>query len=314
MGRHLKIKLIIIQLISILPFLIFIFYLSDLWYDSQRSLLLSQSIDKTNLINTFTKEYLRSGTVISEALTKDTLSRKTLASDPKAAGDLLRTTVSYMPKVDNIVVTDQKGQVLSSNLNLSAEQEKITLFDRPYFQKVLREKKATLSDPIIGRFSNKLTAVVASPILEEDKVVAVVVTSLDLEQLKKEIEESLENNGEKMVVLLDSQRQIVFTLGQPFPKESEKNLLANLPFVKKAKEGQLAIFENQELPTTKKPVIGVAVPMRETGWVVVSFEPMENIFAPLFKIQSLIWFIMFVALLFSFLVITYFLRKVRIVY
>lgn len=314
MGRHLKIKLIIIQLISILPFLIFIFYLSDLWYDSQRSLLLSQNIDKTNLINTFVQNYLRHGTVIFEALTEDTLFRKTLSRDPKAAGDILKTTAFYVPEVDNIVVTDQKGQVLSSSLNLSAEQEKITVFDRPYFQKVLREKKATLSDPIIGRFSNKWIAVLASPILEEDKVVAVIVTSLDLEQLKKEIEESLENNGEKMVVLLDSQRQIVFTLGQPFPKESQKNLLADLPFVKKAKEGQLAIFENQELPMTRKPVIGVAVPMEEADWVVVSFEQMENIFAPLFKIQSLIWAILFVSLLFAISVITYFLRKVRVVY
>jgi len=311
--RHFKLKLLLVQLISIIPFLLFIFYLFDLWFDVRRSLVFEQNISEAKQTSEYIRSSLNYGLTVSSILAVDTHFYKILTSEPETASLTLKNIVKNAPNIDNIVVVDSTGKPIIASLALTAEQQEITNFDRPYFQQVLRTKKAAISNPLTDRLTNKQLVILSAPIIAGDEVVALVNTSFDLEYIKNNLEKTLPNNS-KSTIVLDSDNQVSLYLNKPNPVEGEKSLYVDSPLVAKIKADKVVLIDNQTIPLLDKSVLGAGVLVDDLDWTVISVQPAETIFAPIFRAESAVWLILFASLLFTLAVVSFFLRKVRVIF
>lgn len=315
MHKKLKIKLLIIQLLSILPFLLFIFYIYDLWYDTRRSQILDQNINEAKLVGGLLRDTINNGLTLSTALAKDTILIKSVTSDKENADNILKDIATNLTDFDAIRIIDNKGSILASSQPISSPQETISLSDREYFQELLQTKKDVVSTPLIGKYTNKYLIVIGSPILNKNNEVSGMVgISLDLNKFKSRIETQYLNNNHKNVVLLDKNSQVVFLTGNDLPNHIDQSFWKNASFVLSAKKDKISLIENQNIPSSNKNFIGAVVSLDDYNSMVIYMEPMENVFAPLFRIQSVIWLIILASLLFSVSLISYFLRKIKVVY
>jgi len=314
MKRRLKIKLLLVQLISIVPFLIFIFYLFDLWFDTSRSMVLKENIGSAKLTATLINNSFRNGLTTAEILSTDPIFLESLAENKDEATLILKNILAKNQSLEAITVRDKEGKLLSATLELSAEQKQISAADMDFFQETIRGKRTVLSNPQKGKFTGKPIIAMTAPVVKNSETTAVVSTAYSLSYLKNLIEKNIISANERTIIVFDKNGQIVFISNQPFPSAEEKTLLADLLFVKEVQAGRVAFLENQKIPLIDKNVIGAAMPIDNFGWGVVSVEPITNVFAPIFKLQSIVWVIIFVGLLFSLSFITYFLRKVQIIY
>lgn len=316
LHRKLKIKLLFVQLLAIIPFLVFIFYLFDLWFDTRRTLILQENINNAQLISLYINESFKKGLTLSSIIAADTFFHDNLLQNKQAVKNGLVNFRSKTEDFDGISIFDVNGKIISTTLDITDQQvQEVDISDRDYFAEAVNDKKMVVGNPIVGRFTGNLVVPLAAPLLIDNKVEAVVVTSLVVENLKQKVESNLYLNSDKIVALFDGNKQLVFTLHKPFPEEKVKGLMTDdTVFAKNLLYGKPQIIENQIIPLSEKPVSGALVALAEYPWAVLSVESTESIFSPLFKLQSIIWLIIFFALLFSVAAVTYFIRKVRIVY
>ncbi|EKD95563.1 MAG: hypothetical protein ACD_24C00446G0002 [uncultured bacterium] len=318
MHRRLKIKLLIVYLISVLPFLIFIFYLCDLWYDTRRAHVLAENINYARLAGEFTKDSLAKGELVSKIISTDPYFYTILLKNRVTADDFLRKAVNNnVNEIDNINILDLNGNILATTADLSKE-ENITLQNRAYFEEAIKTKKTAVSPSLVNRSTGKKVAMVATPVIKNDEVAAVIIATLDLEHLKSAMENIFNKKNQPVlkntIILLDNEGRAVFVTQQPFPKEEEDKLLADTSLFIEARHGETHLIENQFLPLIKQRVVGVSVPVNNYGWVVVSVAETKEIFASLLTIQSIIWIITITGLLFAGSLFSFFLRKVKIAF
>ncbi|OGG21003.1 hypothetical protein A3B48_01570 [Candidatus Gottesmanbacteria bacterium RIFCSPLOWO2_01_FULL_40_10] len=84
----------------------------------------------------------------------------------------------------------------------------------------------------------------------------------------------------------------------------------------KALSEKQTVIDNEILPISNKPLIGAIASVNggQFGWSVLSYNYALDIFGPIIKTQNFIWVLILVSLLVSLSVISYFLRKIKIVY
>ncbi|OGF99401.1 hypothetical protein A2Y99_04420 [Candidatus Gottesmanbacteria bacterium RBG_13_37_7] len=212
------------------------------------------------------------------------------------------------------MIFDKDGQIITGTLNTLPEQEEnLNIRDRSYFKKAIETGKYVIGNPIKGRINQSYVIPLVQPIIKDNKVEGIVVVSFLVDQLKKRIEETL-SSTDKTTIVLDSEGNIVFTANQPLPDDDAKKLLANSDCYTAAKTGNLHLIDNKHLPLLQKNVIGASSPVNHLGWVVISIDPIDEVFAPLMKVQNVIWLILFSAVVFALAIISFFLRKVKIIY
>ena len=317
--RKLKIKLLIVYLFSILPFLIFIFYLFDLWYDTRRTQVLEQNINYANLAGEFLNNTIKDGQITTQIIADDPYFINLLTksdSDKEALILYLRNIINKLPYINSINIFNPDGFPLASSSESVNEQDLINTKDREYFQEVLKTKKTVISPMTIGRYSAKRLVIIASPMVRNDKITVIITTTINIDFMKTSIENILkkENINHNTLILLDNQGQLVFIANQPYPKESELGLISANPCYQDAHNGNNYIIENKLLPIINKKVMGTCIPINHNGWVVANIVPVEELYAPIFKIQKFIWVIIGSASLFASGLFSFFLRKIRIVY
>jgi len=314
MQRKLKIKLLVIQLLSILPFLIFIFYLFDLWYDSRRSSVLDDNIDQATTIVEFLNKSLDVATTVGKVMATNINVETILAKDENGLNGALRNINLIKPEFLTISILDRNGNFIAHSADLTPEEKLINYADRDYFQETLRTKKTFISNPVLGRVTKQSVVAITVPVFKDEEIVAVVRISYSLDYLKGEIEKTIAESAYKTIFVLDRNNNIIILTNKPLLSEEEKSLFRDFDFIKTTRQNKRAYIENLTLPIINKPSIGASMLASEFGWVVVSVVPVSEIFAPIWKSQSAIWIIMLFAFLFSFSLLTYFLRKVKIVY
>lgn len=313
--KRLQVKLIFVQILTIIPFLLFIFYLFDLWFDTHRSLILRENLTTAKLVASFINQSFKTGDNMSLILSTNPTFLNMLATDKGAAREEILSIVDKIPELNSINVFDGNGKVVITSLDITQQQEEeVNISNRDYFQQVKRTKKKVVSSPIIGKFTGKQVVTITAPIIKNGEVEGVVVSAYLLDYIKDTIEQTHLKNDDKIIALFDSEGKIVFIAKQPYPTEKEKSLFDNMPIVKRVKEEKSVLIENQKTSFWDDLAIGAAVSIDDFDWVVISIEPMKNVFAPLFKVQNVIWLIIFSALLFSFGIVSYFIRKVKIIY
>jgi hypothetical protein len=315
--RRLKIKLLFIQLLTIIPFLIFIFYLFDLWYDARRSQVLSENLNYTRLVGENIKDFIVREEVATKIISEPSF-YDTLMKNKEGATLILENILAKTPELYNITIADTNGMILATTLDIPKEQlPSYNMQDRDYFQEIIKTRQTATSALLVGKVTNEKLVISASPVIRNNELVAVVTTSVEVEKLKNKIENLLSKSkyaSKYQIILLDNTGQIVFISNQSLPNEVERSVPINSEFYKRAKQGETYFMENVYFPIINKKVMGTSISVNSYGWVVISVVPIEEIFAPLVKIQSIIWLIIGSAILFSVAVSSYLIRKIKIVY
>src|SRR3989338_7216192 len=119
--RRVKIRLLVAQIIAILPFLLFIFYLFDLWYDTQRALIMEKNITAAQLTgNTLYNSFLV-GKNVSTIIASDSISSKLSANATNSDNTELNTIFEGIrkqyPEVLSLSVYTTQTDLQVSTLN-----------------------------------------------------------------------------------------------------------------------------------------------------------------------------------------------------
>lgn len=314
MQMKFKLKMLLIQILTIIPFLIMIFFLIDHWYDARRSLILSQNMDYAKLAAGYVGQYLKSSQTMAESLSKNAEFSDNLTHKPDNARYLLHQLVASSDSIDSITVTDNTGHALISTINLTDEQKDITITDRPYFQEILNTKATTFSKPSYSKFTGKYVAIAGAPVMADSEIRAVVNIYVNLYGLQQKLSDST-NLSDRSLVLLDRSGNVIFITGRGLVKEEDKSALNGNKFVADSIAGKSVLWENEMISLLEnKLYMGAVSPVPENGWSVVSAQPIEAVYAPITRLQQTVWLMLIVAVIFSFSIFSYFLRKIRLVF
>ncbi len=315
--RKLKVKLLIVYLISIIPFLIFIFYVVDLWYDTRRAQAYTENTDFAKLAAEYVKESFQVGQITSDIIAQNNL-YDVIVKDKENGRLILKEIIAKSPSINSINIMNLDGSSLAFSFDIPKQEEEINIQSKPYFQQALETKKMALSTVIISSFSGKRLIITAVPVLKNNETVAIITATIDLEYLKKATENVLEkkkhSDGKNTLMLLDDKRQIAFITNQEFPKEEDLGLLSETNYFKEARSGVISPIENELLPIVNTRVNGVSLPVDHQGWVILRVVPVDELFSPLFMVQNMTWLIVISGLFFAGGLFSFYLRKVRIVY
>lgn len=313
--RSIKAKLLLIQLLAIIPLLLFIFYIFDLWTDTQRSSVLDNSIIQAKLIAYVVEKSFNTGVNITNLIANTPNIKLLQTKDLESAQNLLKTINTSEPELSGINVTDTLGRTIIHSKEITSQQKvEITLSNLDYFRQVLETKKPVVSNPTTGLFHNGQEIVMSTPIIENGKITVVVNSSFDLEFLKKKLEKVFPADDKFITLIYDQNSRLAFILHKALPDESEKALYNNLDFLNKKDRIKLNIIENQKLPASDKIFMGSSVPIDDFGWNVVNLVNQDIVFAPLYKVQKTTFIIILAAFLFAISLISYTLRKIRLIY
>ncbi len=162
--------------------------------------------------------------------------------------------------------------------------------DRNYFLRAVREKKSTVTNPIVSRSTGKHIFVIASPILVKEKVVGVLAATLTLDTLSREVEEF--KWGEKGYSYLVDTEGILAAhpvkefLGELNVTQEGDHVPAELAqTMRKGLKGESGrgsyLFEGQEQMNAYAPV-----PL--TGWLAALTAPGEEFLAPVRALRNVI--------------------------
>jgi C4-dicarboxylate-specific signal transduction histidine kinase len=309
--RKFKIGILIVQLISILPFLIFIFYLSDLWYEQRRDTIIEKNAVQAKQIGEIVSRSIQIGDILSSSLAYNPYFFGEPSANTGVFQKTLKKIVSDFPEIHNIIILNTEGEPVISDFDLTPDQKRENASDRPYFQKVLQTKKTVVSEPLEGRITGANLVILSSPVIINDKITAIINISYNLDNLKQNIEKTLTQNVPQSIFVLDSNKKVVFMPNKPLPDDKEKE--AFLPLSLVPEMGKTVSIDNQKMPLFQGIAIGASYTLSDTGWTILSVQPISEAFAPLFIIQNSIWIIIIVSFLFALLVISYFLRKAKII-
>lgn len=313
--RAIKIKLLVIQLIAIIPLLLFIFYIFDLWFDVRRSIVLENTINQGRLISQTVEESFKLGTHISTIVATNPGFKSLIEKDPSIVESTLRTITDNIPEISGINISNTSGKSIFMSREISKEQkDQTSLADRNYFQKVIETQKPAISGILTNKFRDTQGIVMAAPIIDKGKVTAVVGSFYEMEALKAKMDSVLPLDDKYTVLLYDQDGRLALILHKALPNDAEKTVFNNLPFLAKYDSHKVNIVENEKLPNSTKTYLGAMLPVDGYGWTVVNLISQDDVFAPIYKVQKITWLIILSALIFALSLISYVLRKIKMVY
>lgn len=319
--QKIKIKLLVVLLAAITPFLIFIFYLFDLWYDTRRQLVIDENITTARLIATNINQSFQIGESTAVMVADQSINQVSQDTQPLRNTDELQEFVKGIQNkgsdLKEVGFFDLAGNIIATSVVLTPEREKANIADRAYFQETIRTKKPSRSGVVFGKLTGQYIIAHAAPVLQEGVVRAVTVSTFDVVQLKTKLESTLTNKN-RVIILVDSEKHVAFRLFEPLEQIEKLQSITGNPHVQVASQGIETLFDFESFPaiSATERFIGVTAPMGNQipHWVVVSMQPLSQIYAPLLQLQSSMWIILGSALIFSFALVSYVIRKIRVIY
>jgi hypothetical protein len=311
MPVRFKTKILVIQLIAILPFLLFIFYIFDIWFDVSRGQVLTNNLTETKLLAKAIDQTLNIGFRTTAYLANDQFFPAT-----RSGSINLKALQKISPELSELTIVDDSGHIRSSSLTVTSDVEGKSLSERiDVLRQTVEEKGAILTQPILGKVTERWSIIVATPIIKDETVTGTVNASIQLEYLKSLLEHTNQQNlsEDKNIMLLDNKGHVVFTLFKPFEPPTRGADLSNLDIVKEVQKGRSLTGENITFLQSDKKMLAAITPVGNTTWSVLSVEPENDIYAPLFQTQNRMWIVVLVSFVFSFSVITFYLRRIRVV-
>ncbi len=313
LHKRIKLKLILVLLTAIIPLVLFIFYLFDLWYDTSKSLVFQENLAAAKLTSTIIQESFSKASSAAVMLADNPDFVIKLTKNKQEAKSYLKNIIENNPEYSSILVFDKEGKIITGSLDITDEQENtVNISDWEYFKTVITTKKAFIGTPIIGRFKKAFVIPVVQPIIKNDEVEKLIVVSYRVSDLKERIKKSI-NNHNKTVIILDAKGEIVFVTNKDLLDEKTTSLLKDSDCFYEAQKGNDHLIDNKYLPFLDQRVIGASTPIINYNWVVISIVPINYVFIQLTKVQNVIWLILFAAIVFALSLISYFIRKIRII-
>jgi PAS domain S-box-containing protein len=100
------------------------------------------------------------------------------APDRKSCEKFFEALHGIHPVYSNFGIVDLKGDVIC---HAGGRAVDFSLADRPYFAKVLADRRFVMGAPAVGKVSRRFIVPFAQPVFEGDKVTAIAFAALDLE-------------------------------------------------------------------------------------------------------------------------------------
>lgn len=120
---------------------------------------------------------------------------------------ILRDTAGIDPRFSGFYWTNTSGDILIST---RPSTKAVNIGDRPYFQKAVATEKTTVSEPHFGRISGRYIISLATPIADHGRVQGILVASLSLEEMEKEIKRLLKD---EMILINDDTGKTIIKAG-----------------------------------------------------------------------------------------------------
>ncbi|KKS97483.1 MAG: Methyl-accepting chemotaxis sensory transducer [Candidatus Gottesmanbacteria bacterium GW2011_GWA2_43_14] len=310
-----KTKLFLIQFLAIIPYLLFIFYLFDLWFETSRSHVLEINLNEAKLLSLYLHDNLTHGLSVSKTLAKTPDFLTVFRDNPEMVRRAMHSIIENHPDLNSIYILNPEGQTLMfESASPVPGAEGASASDREYYQKTVTTKKSVVSDPFTGKVSGIKIVAMTDPVIREGEVAAIVVTTINMEGLRSQLENHMTDRGIKYTYILDSSDNLVFS---PFHKNIEvkyKTAFNDEDFLDEVSKGRTVLLDYKSIPTLDDNVMGAAIAVKDYNWTVISVQPAQDVFAPLFKVQSISWLIILSSLAFSILVISYYLKRIKLIF
>src|SRR3990167_1493530 len=309
--KNSKTVLMLIQVLALMPYLFFIFYLFDLWFDVSRTRVLESNLNDAKMVSLYLHENIQHGLSLAKTLAYSPDLLDIYREKPESGRKSMRYIVDNNQRINSIYLVDTEGKILLfESKKLIPKAVGSSVVDMDYFKKIMATGKSYVSDPLIGKLAVTNIVTMGEPVLENGNIKAIVVSAIDIDSLKSQLEKYMSDTGNKYIYILDRSGSLVFS---PFNNIDNglKTSLKNESFLKEVSKGREGLLNNCKIPIMNKTVIGAVVAVNDFQWTVISIQPTADIFAPLFKLQSITWLVILSSLAFSMLIISYYIKKIK---
>ncbi|KKS47892.1 hypothetical protein A3J20_03520 [Candidatus Gottesmanbacteria bacterium RIFCSPLOWO2_02_FULL_42_29] len=313
--KQAKTKLMVVQILAIVPFLLFIFYLFDLWFQTNRSNVLEENLNQAKLLALYINDNLNHGLKLAKSVARSPDFMNIYNNNPELVRRTIRSLVDNNPELSSMYILNKEGIVIQFESSMQVNNAIGTsVTDRDYYQQIMETHKSYVSDPLVGKLTGTKIVTMGDPVIVDNEVAAIVVSSIDLKKLTKQMEKHMETKGLKYIYILDKKGNLTVS---PFSDNIEvdnQEIFKNEAFFNEVSKGNDVLLDNKTMPILNDNVLGAAVRVEDFGWTVISFQRTIDIFSPLFKVQAVSWLIILCSLSFAILVISYHLKKIRIIF
>lgn len=237
-----------------------------------------------------------------------------IAASPVVTGgdknEIMRYIMSEVKRLDGyelLLVGDSKGDYFTSNNQFANNS------DREYFKKVMATGEAYISDPLVARTTRSNVIIIAVPIVKDGQIIGVVGGSVKLESIEKKLQ-AAKIGKEGYSYLVQSDGVVVAHPEANFVMK--KNLFTDAgvdsrlkTVLQTAVKGEVTLGRYNN-PTTEKENFVCFAPVRGTNnWVIGMTVPVEEVWAPLYRLTLIFIMTALLILLVTGFIIKRFLTK-----
>lgn len=311
----LKRKFTIAYLLSILPFLIFVFFLFDQWMDFRRQTILIKNYQIAKTMTTTVRQLFDNTLATGNLLARDPAVRS--LSKTNAAPLLYRTLEQY-PAFTDVVLIDRFGTVIVDPIKPENENKFAALGDKPFFKELQADKT-----PQVGNLadspdrSNNPLIYLASPIINQEATISgAVVFTLSANTLRSYLELPQSKDNLTWIALLDKNKELIFAT--QYHREDIKDLTPPVsgynfkddPVFKNLlaanRDGSFDGYKSSFMPIASSGVITTLSPY---NWTILIASPIESQIAPISRLQNTFIILSLLSIIYAILIITYFIRR-----
>lgn len=306
-SRPIKITLLVLQLLVIFHLILFMVYLFTVWSNTRSKKTVGDNMQTARLFAQLTKESLNQTLEISSILANNKTFQDSLKANNDEAVNMLQNAFYSMEDIDSVSVVAINGDVLLTTMPNASDRIVVTA--GKYLQEIVEKKRPILTAIMKGSFSEKHLIAGVAPIIEDGHVTRYVLTSYDVSTLKSKLERS--SSLDDIYLFFDQNRSLVFVLNKPFPNDQERTFFSQAPFLKNPQNGNVVMLDNQTLPLLEHEIIGTALNVDGSGWVVVSAKPMEKASSSLWTAQNILGIMILFSSIFSVVSAMYLLHPIK---
>lgn len=208
--------------------------------------------------------------------------------------DYMKSLMENQPTIEKYAWVD----VSTKKIVASSDPKEIgvSLEGREYINKIINGQNKVISDMLMSNVGNEPIFVVARGIRKDNALKGIVIAIIDINELGRVLPPK-RTSSNSFFGLLDSQGVFVFRNGVP---DIARKMISvkNIPMLKHVLKGKVVKIRNVKSPVTGKKMMGVNLPIKDTGWVSYANTSYDDVLAKTFvKIRSELMVLLFIVVL-----------------
>ncbi len=205
------------------------------------------------------------GMAVADGLAVDPNIRAFSSTDPSLLDAYLARYLPVFPQYQDINVWDATGQNVGSSFPTPGEPRP-NIADREHFQQAMAQGRGVVSVVIISRISNRPTAALAVPIMDQaDRPIGVLTVLLDFDTVAKSLQ-GIQMDPSQIAWATDRTGRVAFDTARPNLSWEERDYSWYRPVREALSTGQFAGTVD-ETPTGD-PRLATASATPKYGWIV----------------------------------------------